>query len=103
MNKLRQVLSDPPDRPRYVETIPKKGYSFVAKFEELERVTVARGAQSASIDLPPSHQNDEHEGDESKSSSGVFHSGWMVVGGIALLIAGMLIAAALAAYAHLGM
>jgi len=31
VNKLRQVLGDSPDEPTYVETIPRKGYSFVAE------------------------------------------------------------------------
>jgi DNA-binding winged helix-turn-helix (wHTH) protein len=29
MNKLRQVLGDSPDKPTYIETIPRKGYGFV--------------------------------------------------------------------------
>lgn len=30
VNKLRQALGDSPDQPRYVETVPGKGYRFVA-------------------------------------------------------------------------
>jgi DNA-binding winged helix-turn-helix (wHTH) protein len=30
MNKLRQVLGDSPDSPLYIETIPRRGYSFLA-------------------------------------------------------------------------
>jgi DNA-binding winged helix-turn-helix (wHTH) protein len=33
MNKLRQVLGDSPDSPVYVETIPRRGYSFIAAVE----------------------------------------------------------------------
>jgi DNA-binding winged helix-turn-helix (wHTH) protein len=33
MNKLRQVLGDSPDRPTYIETIPRRGYCFVAPLE----------------------------------------------------------------------
>ena len=33
VNKLRQVLGDSPDEPVYVQTIPRKGYSFVARVE----------------------------------------------------------------------
>src|SRR5215813_2542708 len=29
VNKLRQALSDDPDKPRYVETLPKRGYRFI--------------------------------------------------------------------------
>src|SRR6266403_4553625 len=30
VNKLRQVLGDSPDQPAFVDTIPRKGYSFIA-------------------------------------------------------------------------
>lgn len=30
VNKLRQALGDSPDQPRYIETLPGKGYRFVA-------------------------------------------------------------------------
>jgi len=33
MNKLRQVLGDSSDNPRYIETIPRRGYSFIASVE----------------------------------------------------------------------
>jgi DNA-binding winged helix-turn-helix (wHTH) protein len=33
INKLRLVLSDSPDKPAYVETIPRRGYSFLAPVE----------------------------------------------------------------------
>jgi len=31
VNKLRLALGDSPDRPIYVETIPRQGYSFVGQ------------------------------------------------------------------------
>lgn len=33
MNKLRIVLGDSPESPMYIETIPRRGYSFVARIE----------------------------------------------------------------------
>jgi DNA-binding winged helix-turn-helix (wHTH) protein len=33
MNKLRQVLGDSPESPVFIETIPRRGYSFIAKVE----------------------------------------------------------------------
>ena len=33
MNKLRQVLGDAPENPQYVETIPRRGYSFIASLQ----------------------------------------------------------------------
>src|ERR1700675_4431376 len=37
VNKLRQVLGDSPDQPVFVDTIPRKGYSFVAAIEYLDQ------------------------------------------------------------------
>lgn len=33
MNKLRQVLGDTPEYPKYIETVPRRGYSFIASIE----------------------------------------------------------------------
>ena len=33
MNKLRRVLGDSPENPVYIETIPRRGYSFMASVE----------------------------------------------------------------------
>ena len=33
IKKLRQALDDDPDAPRYIETLPKKGYRFIAEVE----------------------------------------------------------------------
>jgi DNA-binding winged helix-turn-helix (wHTH) protein len=37
MNKLRQILGDSPDNPRYIETLPRRGYSFIATVEYFEQ------------------------------------------------------------------
>jgi len=33
VKKLRQALSDEVDAPRYIETLPKRGYRFIGKVE----------------------------------------------------------------------
>jgi DNA-binding winged helix-turn-helix (wHTH) protein/TolB-like protein len=39
VNKLREALADSADRPRYIETIPRRGYRFIARLEtEVEPV-----------------------------------------------------------------
>src|SRR5947209_16708546 len=37
VNKLRQVLGDSADQPAFVDTIPRQGYSFIAKIEYVDR------------------------------------------------------------------
>jgi DNA-binding winged helix-turn-helix (wHTH) protein len=36
VNKLREALGDSADSPRYVETIPRRGYRFIAPVETIE-------------------------------------------------------------------
>src|SRR5262249_13102081 len=36
MNKLRETLCDSADNPRFVETLPRRGYRFIAKVERLD-------------------------------------------------------------------
>src|SRR5215472_5873792 len=36
VNKLRDALSDSAEDPRYIETLPRRGYRFIAKIEESE-------------------------------------------------------------------
>jgi DNA-binding winged helix-turn-helix (wHTH) protein len=33
VNKLRQILGDSPEEPAFIETVPRQGYSFIAKVE----------------------------------------------------------------------
>jgi DNA-binding winged helix-turn-helix (wHTH) protein len=96
VNKLRQVLGDSPDRPAFVETIPRKGYTFIANVESVEKPVFADA----------SNQNSAPQGSEGKVFpggqlfAGVGVSGWFTAGVVALLIAGMLFGAAVMLYAH---
>jgi DNA-binding winged helix-turn-helix (wHTH) protein len=46
VNKLRGILGDSDETSRFIETIPRKGYSFVAKVEYMEAPTVSSMPQS---------------------------------------------------------
>src|SRR5260370_16372983 len=37
VHKLRQVLGDSPDQPAFVDTIPRKGYSFVGQVRYVDQ------------------------------------------------------------------
>jgi len=95
VNKLRQVLADSVDKPAYVQTIPRKGYSFVA--------------QAAFSDAPPvtpeTEQNAHPSSDAAASSRhrGFLRSNpaqWLVAGVIALVLSGALFGAAVMLYSH---
>ncbi len=35
VNKLREALNDSVEKPRFIETIPRKGYRFISKLEHI--------------------------------------------------------------------
>lgn len=53
--KLRQVLSDSPDRPLFIETIPRRGYRFIAPVTSL-----AESTASVVSDSEPELPSTEH-------------------------------------------
>ena len=100
VNKLRQVLGDSPDQPTFVDTIPRKGYSFVAKIEYLDQPAPQQaqnpeGNASAAAEMVSR---------ESKNSllRAALSSKWFAAGVISLVLAGMLFGAALISYSHRG-
>lgn len=101
VNKLRQVLGDSPDQPAFVDTIPRKGYSFVAQVEHLER-PAAHLAQRArhSPELSPATPIEERAESRSSFIRVALSSKWFTAGVVTLVIASMLFGAALVLYAH---
>ena len=53
INKLREVLGDSADSPRFVETVPRRGYRFIAP---IESVTSSEGSPVAGEGSSPSIQ-----------------------------------------------
>ncbi len=53
IKKLRQALDDDPDAPRYIETLPKKGYRFAAKVETAASAADAVAELAKSTGEPP--------------------------------------------------
>src|SRR5258708_8787429 len=54
INKLREALGDAADNPRFIETLPRRGYRFIAPVTGLDGTTtaVAAGASAAA----PAHE-----------------------------------------------
>ena len=102
VNKLRQVLGDCPEKPKYVETIPRQGYSFVAKVEGVEQI-------AATSDVPADPEQAQHNSVVRKEAlqNWVFGAAltprWVKAGAIALILAGMMFGAAVALYVHHGL
>src|ERR1017187_7090273 len=54
IKKLRQALDDDPDAPRYIETLPKKGYRFIAQVEPVTNGVDPLAEPANGPPLPPS-------------------------------------------------
>jgi TolB-like protein/DNA-binding winged helix-turn-helix (wHTH) protein/Flp pilus assembly protein TadD len=52
--RIREVLDDSSETPRYVETIPRRGYRFIAPVADVRQVTVS--ASSAESTVSPAHK-----------------------------------------------
>jgi len=98
VNKLRQLLGDSRHRPAFVETIPRKGYSFVARVEYVDRPAAPKFPQAARPSpVAPVQQRAEVS---SSFFRPVLISNWFTVGVVALVAASMMLGAALVLYAH---
>jgi len=53
VNKLRETLCDSPEAPRYIETLPRRGYRFIAKVEELAEVSEVPATLPVEAPIPP--------------------------------------------------
>ncbi|MGC2530273.1 MAG: winged helix-turn-helix domain-containing protein [Candidatus Acidiferrum sp.] len=88
VNKLRQVLGDSTDKPLYIETIPRKGYCLVTRWEASD----VAGTQIIAESIPeaaPSIVSPPVAKEPAASRSGF----WMPIGVVGLILAGMLLGA----------
>jgi DNA-binding winged helix-turn-helix (wHTH) protein len=85
VNKLRQALGESTEKPTYIETIPRKGYSFIGVAEFAEAPFPAEGAASqaaadpASIDITSSAETGRRK--------------WLALTIVMLILAGVLLGA----------
>src|SRR6202158_28762 len=109
VNKLRPVLGDSPDQPAFVDTIPRKGYSFVAKVEYVDQPVAPQAPQApkpaglSSVTAPPTTPPTTIV-ERTESTASYFRaaltSRWFTAAVVTLVIASMLFGAALVLYAH---
>ncbi len=53
INRIREVLGDSSDHPRFVETVPRRGYRFVASIQEQQPLASGTGSAAEKISTPP--------------------------------------------------
>ena len=99
VNKLRQVLGDSNEESAYVQTIPRRGYSFISKVEFVEQPEMAWMARD---EAELGEENSSLLGETAGSKLFASHSAkvWFTAGVIALAIAAMLLGAAITLYSH---
>ena len=97
VNKLRTILGDTDEQARFVETVPRKGYSFIAKVEYLEAPTVSStdpGPQA--MEQNPFLRWLQHSGALGSDRAKILFT----AGVIALVIASMLFGAVVTLYSR---
>jgi len=95
VNKLRQVLGDSAGQPAFVDTIPRQGYSFIAKVEYADR--------PVALQAPRQPEPTPAQAIHARAASllrTAFPSKWFAAGVVVLVIASTLFGAALVLYAH---
>src|SRR5438876_8023013 len=98
VNKLRQALGDSPVQPVFVETIPRKGYSFIAGVSYVDEPLGLQAPPAE--DLSPVTGGAEQGTGEASFFRMAMRSRWLTAGIVALVITSMLFGAALVLYAH---
>jgi DNA-binding winged helix-turn-helix (wHTH) protein len=98
VNKLRQILGDSNEQSIYVQTIPRRGYSFIGTLEFADRPEMA-GATSQEATA------EENSSRLSARARSILFAPqratvWFTAGVIALVIAAMLLGAAITLYSH---
>jgi Tol biopolymer transport system component/DNA-binding winged helix-turn-helix (wHTH) protein len=88
MTKVREVLGDSADTPRFIETIPKIGYRFLVPVEIHEAVETPQAVEASSVAASDPPQERERLADGSRpEAKGSRWNGYWPVG--AVLAAGM--------------
>lgn len=102
VNKLRLLLGDTPDKPVYVETVPRIGYSFVGTVERVNEIVKTSGVLTISepeIDTRPRAERATPFSGNSKVSErvgGFVRNGWAA----ALILCGVLIGIGIVLITH---
>lgn len=91
VNKLRQILGDSTDKPVYIETIPRKGYSFLLEpeFAPQPFAQLESAASNGAGQAVPNAQSDISARNSDR---------WLTFGVIALILAGILLGAGIATF-----
>lgn len=96
VNKLRQLLGDSPDEPMFIETIPRQGYSFIAKVEYTDMPPPGL-IRPKPLSAAPLASATPSAGDSFPGS--LRRSKWFTAGVITLFVLGVLVGASVVYFA----
>ena len=99
VNKLRHVLGDSHDHPSYVETIPRRGYTFIADARFVEEPPFVWREKSA---LDARLSDDSVFPTVKGFFSALTASRWFTAGAISLFVGAVLFGAAVVLFVHRG-
>jgi TolB-like protein/DNA-binding winged helix-turn-helix (wHTH) protein/lipopolysaccharide biosynthesis regulator YciM len=100
--RLREALGDSHDKPRFIETLPRRGYRFIAPVEEINTTPKTLGGEAplnSSISLHTSDAPEQLHVDRRKLFPRSNASSWLTLPRIALLSAAVLVFAILSGLA----
>lgn len=100
VNKLRQALGESTEKPLYIETIPRKGYSFIssAEFSDVPFPVLEPAKSENPETADAASARDPRQNPSPRSNK------WFILLVVALILAGMLLGAGAATYwiSHFG-
>jgi DNA-binding winged helix-turn-helix (wHTH) protein len=105
VNKLRRALGDLPEKPMYVETIPRRGYCFLGTVERVNELLKTSGESTIAAADAAAGRAAQQEASSiiarkliSERFAALFTNGW----GAAILLCGVLIGAEIVLLMHGG-
>jgi DNA-binding winged helix-turn-helix (wHTH) protein/TolB-like protein/tetratricopeptide (TPR) repeat protein len=91
VRKLRIALNDDPEKPRYIETIPRRGYRFIGKLEPAHASAPAAAPHAPSAVTPTAPPQPIEPAPAPVPTSPARRSRrWPIVAAIALVLAGLI-------------
>lgn len=101
VNRLRDALGDSADNPRYIETLPRRGYRFIGQTETVgedrdEIPTITAGQSSPPVAIPVAPENESAAtvsvaGRQSDGKRKAFSPRGLVIAGLIVLICTLLL------------
>lgn len=78
INKIREALGDSPERPRFIETLSRRGYRFIAPVENVEPTPLSLPEFQPSLSTEPASASDDWNTPAPVPASAQMRKNWRV-------------------------